>query len=140
MTPGEAKDKVGLAAQLRMPRWDPASPLGPHEKIEKLEKYLLECSFWRGELEEAELFVSAAVHELRVKWEMMDGYEGMLGRVDADKATGPQHRRAKMLHDPDLFRGISDGKHLLERIARQIRRLEKDEDVASRAYTLLTGG
>lgn len=140
MTLEDAKEKLGLAAQLRTPRWDPSSPRGPQEKIDMLEQYLLDCSFWRGELEEAELYVSAGLHELRLKWEMMEGYESMLGQVDPDKATGPQHLRAKRLHDPDLFRNISDGKHLLERIGRQIRRLEKDQEVASRAYTLLTGG
>ncbi len=140
MTVDEIKATLATASKLRMPRWDPTSPLGAQDKIEKLEEHLVNCSYHRAELEEADLHLSSAVHRLRVEWETLEGYEAGLGKVDPDKATGPQHQRAKRLHRPDLFTEISDGKHLLDRVARQIRRLEHDEDVASRAYTMITGG
>lgn len=132
-------------ATLRMPRFkvDPNDPMAstrPGEKIEKLESYLLEVAFARGYAEEARLYAHAAVQRLQVSWDHLEGWEVSFGSPEkAARATQPQIAEAKRQLDPELFDSIEKGKYLIKRLTEQIKRLEKDEDVASRAYTLISG-
>lgn len=128
-----------------MPKFkiDPNDPMGstrPGEKIEQLESYLLEVAFARGRAEEARLYAYAAVRQLREEWDHLEGWEGDFGSPEkAAKATQPQIKEAKRQVRPDLYDSIEKGQYLVKRLTEQIKRLEKDEDVASRAYTLISG-
>jgi hypothetical protein len=144
----ELKDIERVAfevAKLRMPRFkvDPNDPMAstrPGEKIEQLESYLLEVAYARGEAEEARLYAHAAVKRLTEEWDHIEGWEAFFGTPEnAAKATQPQVKEAKRQIRPELFDSIETGVYLVKRLTDQIKRLEKDEDVASRAYTLISG-
>lgn len=132
-------------AKLRMPKFkiDPNDPMAstrPGEKVEQLESYLLNVAFARGRAEEARLYAYGAVRRLQQEWDHLDGWEEVFGAPEkAAKATQPQIKEAKRQIRPDLYDGIEHGTYLVKRLTEQIKRLEKDEDVASRAYTLISG-
>lgn len=132
-------------AKLRMPQFkiDPNDPMAstrPGEKIEQLESYLLELAFARGRAEEARLYAYGAVRRLQVKWDHLEGWEISFGSPEkAARATQPQIAEAKRQLEPELFDSIEQGRYLIKRLTEQIKRLEKDEDVASRTYTLISG-
>lgn len=136
-------------ATLRMPKFiynvnDPMASTRPGEKIEKLESYILDVAYARGEAEQARLYAYAAVRRLTIEWDHLKDWELSFdpdvtkALAKAAKATQPQIKEAKRQIRPDLFDGIEHGQYLVKRLTEQIKRLEKDEDVASRAYTLVS--
>jgi hypothetical protein len=131
-------------ATLRMPKFvydinDPMRSTRPGEKIERLESYILDVAYARGDAEQARLYAYAAVRRLTNEWDHLEGWEEVFGDpAKAAKATQPQIKEAKRQIRPDLFDGIEHGLYLVKRLSEQIKRLEKDEDVASRAYTLVS--
>lgn len=130
-------------SKLRMPKFvydrnEPMSATRPGQKIEELESYILDAAYARGDAEEARLFCHAAVRTLLDKWDHLTGWEASFGdEAKAAKATQPQVREAKRVLDPELYDSIAKGEYLVKRLTEQIKRLEKDEEVASRAYTLI---
>jgi inactivated superfamily I helicase len=132
-------------SKLRMPKFiynpqDPMAGTRPGEKIERLESYILDVAYARGDAEQARLYAYAAVRRLTEKWDHLEGWEVHFGEdpAKAAKATQPQIKEAKRLLDPETFDGIEHGTYLVKRLSEQIKRLEKDEEVASRAYTLIS--
>lgn len=131
------------AARLRMPRFIGRERLGqrvnvgPSEKIAELEDFLLATARWRSFLEEARLYMKQATRDLQTKWAHMQGWEGNRRSGERSVASVEDAKRAT---DPDLYDSIEAGKALVEDLSSQIRRLEHDDEVASRAYTFITGG
>lgn len=133
----EARTALFSAAELRMPFF--AERESPGNKIEKLEDFSVEAARHRGALEEQRLYTDAAVHDLSVKWSKLTGWESHLPRPRKN-ATKEDINEAKRVVDEDgLWDGIQEGRHLIGQLSAQIRRLEKDEDRASRIYTFITG-
>lgn len=138
MNSEEAKERLFTAAKVKLPKFDADESVG--NKIGKLEDFSITAARWRASLEEARLYIDAATHLLVVRWEKLDGWEMYLpGGKRRKDATQADISAAKRTADPDLFEGLSDGKHLVSQLSSQIRRLEKDEERASRVYTFLTG-
>lgn len=115
-------------------------PLPPDKKIEILEDYLLLTAEKRQEATEARLYMQASLKLLRDKWRDLTGWEQHMNGTPIAKATGPQIDRAKRCVDADLHDSIQRGEWLERRLGEQIKRLQHDDDVASRVYTLITGG
>lgn len=136
MTTEEIKALLHQHATLRMPRIDPGD--GTSYKVERLDTFLQEAAVARGNLEEARLYADHARHKLEGQWDEIQGWEMHLG-VPLKKATGPQVTAAKRKASPTLYESIREAKWLVARLGDQISRIDKDEDVASRRYTLLTG-
>lgn len=138
MTPDEIKKLLFETARLRMPHIEEHGMLTT--KIEALEDFSMEAARFRGALEEARLYIDAATHVLVMEWEQLEGWEAFLpGAKKRKEATKDDINSARRHVRPDLYVGISDGRHLVSQLSSQIRRLEKDEDRASRVYTFLTG-
>lgn len=134
MEPDEIRKKLYAASKLRMPRFKSDTPRT--ERIEQLEDYLLQTAFHRGELEEARLYAHDALGMLLDRWDDLEGWETMIGKSDPSQDA---IRRAKKTLDKGLHDSLNVSKRLIGRLSDQIRRLEKDDEVASRAYTLIAG-
>lgn len=115
-------------------------PLGPREKIEQLESYLLETAEARQRAHEAALYISASLKNLRRDWRDIQGWEEFLSEADKKKPTEAAKDMARRQVNRDLFESIESGEWLLKELNRQISRLQHDDDVVSRAYTFITGG
>lgn len=139
MTLEEIRGVLHTAAAVRMPRLTPE--MGSRERVEALEDYLNLTAVTRGDLEEARLYAQSALHQLMLEWDAIVGWEAHLRRRRTDV---PQHEvhAAKREIRPDLAEGIREAKWLVARLAEQIDRLSHmgDDQVASRIYTLITGG
>lgn len=137
MTTDEIENVLTEAAKLKMPRFGYRdNKTSPREKIERLEEYLLDTARWRGHLEQARLHAKDAVRELERKWDHLAGWEP--NRRQGEKSV-QSIEDAKKLTNPDLFDSIKTGRELVKKLGDQIRRLEHDDEVASRAYTLIVG-
>lgn len=135
MTADEAAATLYEVATLRFPH---LKPLGHLEKINAIEDYLGATAIARGDLEEARLHVGALHQAMKSEWDDIEGWE-MHVSVPTSRRTGEDVRQAKKRCRPDLFAALSRSKFLLDELARQIRRLEADDAVASREYTIITG-
>ena len=143
MTPEEAKECLHEAAELRMPRFvgrlgDNGQPMrvSPTEKISELEDFLLATARYRSFLEEARLYMKQATRDLQRQWDHLSGWEEH--RREGEKSVA-SIEDAKRLLNPDLYDSIQSGEALVKDLSDQIRRLEHDDEVASRAYTFITG-
>jgi hypothetical protein len=134
LTPDDVRTLCFNAAKLKMPTFD--STYSPGAKIEKIEDYLLNTAAMRSELEEARLYMHEATFKLKQQYKDMTGWEVHMGKMQTEEAV----KRAKRIADTPLCQGIDEGEELIKRLSDQIRRLEHDDEVASRAYTLITGG
>lgn len=114
-------------------------PLPSRQKIEELESYLLLTAEARQLAESARLAVHRFLFDARIEADGMQGWEMHLG-VAASKATAPQIEAAKKKANPRLVADIAEADFLVKRLTEQIKRLEHDDEVASRVYTLITGG
>jgi hypothetical protein len=132
---GEEPDAVDVARGDNERR-----PLPPHKKIELLEDYLLLTAEKRQEATEARLYMQASLKVLRDRWRDLPEWQKHLNGTPVEKATGPQIDRAKRCVDADLADSIEKAEWLERRLGEQIKRLQHDDDVASRVYTLITGG
>lgn len=106
-------------------------------KIEQLESYLLETATARQEAHFAKLLVQEALDVLQGEWDDIEGWEVEL--PSGSRRTQADVVEAKRRTRPDLYGSIQTGKRLVDRLTEQIKRLEKDDAVSSRAYTLMTG-
>ncbi|MDP3985066.1 MAG: hypothetical protein Q8Q52_08725 [Acidimicrobiia bacterium] len=124
-----------MVPSLRAPRGE--GSLNARRKIDILEDHLILISRWRAQLEEAMLYMQAATKTLEDKWDQIEGWETM--RADGEKSQ-KSIVEAKRKVRPELYDGIREAKWLADKLGRQIRRLERDEEyTVSRAYTLITG-
>jgi hypothetical protein len=136
MTPDQIRETLHRVAAMRMPRLE--RDHGLNQQIESLQEYLVETAIARADLEEAHLYAYNAQNLLIDQWDALAGWEIHLPEKNGH--TKAAREEAKALLEPDLAEGLRDAKRLLQCLARQIVRLEMDERVASRTYTLLTGG
>lgn len=140
-----AKQVVFDASLLKMPvfRYDPHAEEPAHtaqEKVTKLEDFLLHTARHRGDLEEARVWMNEVLHGFIKDWEKLVGWEtGLPGGKRLKDATRDDIATAKRNVRPDLWELISDLKHVIAGLSNGIRRLEHDDDVASRAYTFIVG-
>jgi hypothetical protein len=107
-------------------------------KIEQLESYLLETAELRQDATLAKLIVQEALDVLQREWDEIEGWEVEL-RTDGRRSQADVIE-AKRQTRPDLYFSIQTAKRLIDRLSEQVRRLEKDDSVTSRIYTLMTGG
>lgn len=137
--PAECRALLLQAAKIRVPslRAPAGGPsLNARQKIDRLEDHLIAISRWRAVLEEAMLYTQMATKSLEDEWDQIEGWE-TLRNGDTNKSIVEAKRKLR----PELYDGIREGKWLADKLHRQIRRLERDEEnTVSRAYTMLTGG
>jgi hypothetical protein len=107
-------------------------------KIEQLESHLLDTAILRQEATRAKLIVQEALDVLQREWDEIEGWEVEL-RTDGRRSQADV-LDAKRRTRPDLYSSIQTAKRLIDRLSEQVRRLEKDDNVTSRIYTLMTGG
>lgn len=125
-----------VALKLRSPHFAPGHP--PRSKIAELEDYLLRSASVNGELVEALHWCREAGVALGDAWEQLEGWEVALRRPRA-KATRQEIQAAKMRTSPQLYEAGRKARRLRESLVDQIARLEREERVVSRAYTMVTG-
>jgi hypothetical protein len=127
------------SAKLKMPTFvyngDGSTP--PRAKIEALEDYILKTARWRGHLEQARLYAQDATRKLQRDWAHMQGWEAHRREGERSVASVEDAKRVK---DPALYDSIQEGEALVKDLSAAIRRLEHDDEVASRAYTFVVGG
>lgn len=133
VTVDEARELLFRNARLRFPS---SKGLATGEKIDALEDYITDVAIARGELEEARLHMHEALAALLTQWDEIVGWEVLL---PSSRYTQEDVRRAKKQLRPDLGHGIEHARRLVARMSEQIHRLEQDEKMASRQYTLITG-
>lgn len=121
------------AAELRFPKYDPEQ--APGQKIMALEEYISQTAIGRAELLTAQDWLLEARKALRDQWDAIEGHTAQLKK----DATQAQVDAAKRRIKPEVYDGLDAAKEMLGSIERQVRRLEKDYDAASRTYTLITG-
>lgn len=119
--------------EVRFPTWGPDEM--PGKKIEALEGYIGLTAVRRAELLAAQDWIIVARRNLQEAWDGVQGHEAALPKG----ATNEQVNAAKRRIKPDVWAGLTEAKELLASIERQVRRLERDYDAASRTYTLITG-
>ncbi len=129
------KRLLHLHARLRMPTFT-ADDTGSF-KVDKIENYMGDLAVARGDLEEARLWADHIRHALDDEWNKIDGWQQHVSKPNS--ATGPQIIEAKRRIKPDIYDAIREAKWVVAKLTDQIKRLEKDEENASRRYTLLTG-
>ena len=129
----EIREILTKAAELRVPRF--TQETGAANKAGELEDFMLAAAGARGDLEQARLELENAQAALERRWDDLEGWEMFAGSKPSKDAV----RRAKRRVDPTLGDALDEGRRILDQIARQVRRLEKDEATASRAYSLITG-
>lgn len=142
MSVEDAEEVLTEAATIKMPTFvygdgGDLQRTSSREKIGRLEDFLLKTALWRGHLEEQRLIISQATRQLQRKWDHMTGWEQF--RRNGEKSVQSVEDAKRQL-DPDLYDSIQAGAALIKDISDQIRRLEHDDDVASRAYTFIVGG
>lgn len=134
MTYEEVQEVVAEIAAVHLPEM-PAD-MTAKVKIEVLENHLLYTARARGILEEARLPLEDQYEEIDDQWKKLTGWEMFLnGRPKSNTDID----EAKRQLNPKLFEERRLCIKLLRQVGNQIRRLEKDDAVASRAYTMLTG-
>lgn len=141
MTTDQIRQTLYESAKLKMPtfvyRDNGRPPTSAKDKIEALEDFILQTARWRAHLEQARLYAQDAVRLLEKQWAHMQDWE--VHRREGEKSVA-SIEDAKRQKDPDLYDSIQAGQSLVKDLSAQIRRLEHDDEVASRAYTFVTGG
>lgn len=135
MTLEEIREALGRSARLRMTRFD--ERMSAQDRVDALEDHLNATAVARAELEEARMYAAGVAHKLGDEWDRIQGWETHLRR---SQPTQEDVRRAKREIRPDLHDAIREARFLVARLSEQIHRLEQDDTVASRLYTIITGG
>ena len=130
----EVQQAIHDVSKIRMP--DFAEDIAPKAKIEALEGHLFDTARARQLLEEARLMLEDAYEVIDDEWLGLTGWEVYLrGKPKSQVEIDEAKREMK----PDLFFSRRRCQKLLRQVGNQIRRMEKDDAVASRAYTMLVG-
>lgn len=130
----EIQQALHDVSHIRMPDFPDATP--PKEKIEAFEAHLLETARARHILEEAKLMLEDSYEVIDEEWLGLTGWEMYLrGKPKSQVEIDEAKRQLK----PDLFFSRRRCQKLLRQVGNQVRRMEKDDAVASRAYTMLVG-
>lgn len=128
----EIRECLYAALPLRIPMYDPHEPLPG--KIHLLEEYMRQTAYRRAELEEALHWAWEAKKTLDEMWTGVHGWEPMAGK----SPTQPQIDSAKRVINPDIWSGLVEVRGLMNSLERQIKRLDRDGEVSSRAFSMLT--
>lgn len=131
------ENALEVALRLRSPHFPEGT--APRAKIGLLEDYMLKSANVNGELVEARHWLRALIDTLTDQWNAMQGWEEFLRRPRA-KATKAEINAAKVQASPAAWDAGRKARRLLQSIDDQITRLEREERVVSRAYTMVTGG
>jgi len=134
VNPVEVREALYQAAKLTFPR---LRDLSPEAKVAAIEDHYVACAISRQALEEAALWMQDAVKRLEDAWDAIEGYRTLIPPGDK---TQKGVVAAKRQIDPKTYEGIREGKWLVDKLKTQVRRLERDEEAASRLYTMMTGG
>lgn len=137
MTLEEIEAALAAALSLRSPILAPDD--SGRRKIEVLQNYMLLTAHVSGDLVEAKHWLAALIDRLAGQWESLAGWEVALKRPRA-KATKAEIDQAKIVVEPQLYAAGRKARALRESVVDQIARLEREERVMSRAYTMLSGG
>jgi hypothetical protein len=129
MTYDEILTVVRHSSKLRMPGFQPDDRTSV--RIEALADHMLACATNRGMLEEVWQWASRLVTNLEE--------QGLEGEYEVEGKTAAERSACRMRLNPEVFGALRDARQAKADIERQIRRLEKDEATASRAYTFITG-
>jgi hypothetical protein len=130
----EVSEVVAEVAAVHLPEFP--SDMPARTKIEGLEDHLLYTARGRGILEEARLALEDQYELIDDKWKKLTGWEMYL---NGKPKSNTDIDEAKRQLDPSLFEERRLCIKCLRQVGNQIRRLEKDDAVASRSYTMLTG-
>jgi hypothetical protein len=134
MTYEEVTEVLKEISDLHLPELSEESPAA--EKIAALEDHLLWTARARGILESARIGLEDAYEGIDERWRNVEGYEVYLhGKPKSQEEVNEAKRQA----DKELFIERRLCMKLMRQVGNQIRRLEKDDAVCSRAYTMLTG-
>lgn len=136
MTLEEIRSTLDRALPMRFPKVD---ELRGVEKVAALEDHMLASAVISGDLVEARHWLRRLQQRLRDEWANLEGWEVALKRP-RDRATKVEIEEAKVKVSPQLYAAGREAKSLLESVDDQISRFEREERVASRAYTMMSGG
>lgn len=139
--PKEVRELLFTAAKIVPPSFRVSEgelKLDARQKIDLVEDHILLIARWRAKVEEAMLYLQAALKELEDEWDGVEGWQNFRGdRETSQKSITEAKRKVR----PDLYDSIREAKWLIDKCLRQIRRLERDEEFScSRVYTFVTGG
>lgn len=132
----QIREVVDRALPLRFPKVD---ELRGAEKVAALEDHMLASALISGDLVEARHWLRRLQETLRDEWAHLEGWEVALKRP-RDRATKAEIEEAKVKVSPALYAAGREARQLLDSVDDQITRFEREERVASRAYTMMSGG
>lgn len=127
------------ALELRMP-YKREDDRPPRQKIAELEDHLLRSAHLNGDLVEAQHWLRLLTQTLADQWAALEGWQVALSGVTPAKATKAQVTAAKIQVAPQLHAAGVKAAQLRASVDAQIERLEREERVCSRAYTMMSGG
>lgn len=130
----DLEENVKASGLLRIPSFPEDMPAA--EKIAALEEHLLDTARWRAVMEALRIILEDDYEEIDDTWRNVTGYEMYLNGKPKSKEDIDE---AKRQVNPDLFARRRKVIKLMRQVGNQIRRLEKDDAVVSRAYTMMTG-
>lgn len=139
MTLDEIEAVLAGALKLRSPSFSESDGVSARQKIAALEDHMLKSASINGDLVEARHWLGMLTEKLAEDWEGLAGWEVALKRPRA-KATRQDVQAAKVAVAPQLFAAGRKAARLRASIDDQIVRLEREEKVCSRAYTMMSGG
>lgn len=126
----EIRTAVTTSEMLRVPTFLDGQRGRATEKLGKLEDFVLASAQMRDELVIAWRYCNALVRRFEEQ------------TMDLPIPTGrsaEERERAKRDANPELWGALRDARALLSEILAQMKRLDKDYDAVSRAYTIITG-
>lgn len=132
----EIRAALEEALPLRSPRFAPEER--PATKIAALEDHMLACAEVNGSLVEARHWLRFLRARLADEWEKLEGWQMATDKARA-RLTAADINRAKIRVAPTQYEAGREAKRLSESIDDQIVRLEREEKVCSRAYSLISG-
>lgn len=137
MTLEQIEAALDGALPLRIPRFEPG--LAARNKVALLEDYMLTSAIANGDLVEARHWLRRLEQDLGDRWDRIEGWEVVAPSKARNKLTVADMERAKRIVEPALFDARRKAQGLRLSIDDQIVRLEREERVCSRAYTMIAG-
>lgn len=137
MTLEQIEEALTGALRLRSPVFEPGT--APRAKVSAIEDHMLLSANVNGDLVAARHWLRMLEAKLGDEWEAMTGWEVAL-RKARNRASKAEINEAKIATAPAKFQAGRKARRLRESVDDQIVRLEREERVCSRAYTMLSGG
>lgn len=137
MTLADIEAALARALPFRVPRFEPG--LGARQKVSQLEDFMLSSALVNGDLVEARHFLRLLEQDLSDRWDQVQGWEVVAPPKARAKLTVADIDRAKHAVEPTLWDARRKAQTLRLSVDDQITRMEADQRVASRAYSMLSG-